>query len=134
MPQMGLVFTSHYWFKSFIRLCRLEYPNLIKTSSTSDNFYAGFLAGIFSKAVILPLDIVRKRMQVQGPDRTKYILSSPSYSGGIIPIWKHIIQNEGFIAMYKGLLPAILKSGISSAVTFYVVGQVRLFFKGIYSE
>jgi len=86
----------------------------------------GTAAGVFSKTVVYPLDTIRKRFQVQGPNRTKFILSDvPLYERGILQTAYTIIQHEGIHALYKGLTPGLLKAGPSSAVAFVVYGQMK---------
>jgi solute carrier family 25 thiamine pyrophosphate transporter 19 len=70
----------------------------------------------------------RKRLQVQGPTRTAYLVDSiPKYGpkmtlvSGIISI----IKTEGWLSLYKGLWPALLKSGPSSAITFLIYEQCK---------
>jgi solute carrier family 25 thiamine pyrophosphate transporter 19 len=81
----------------------------------------GSLAGIISKTGVFPLDVVRKRLQVQGPHITEYVVSSiPSYAqqNSVIGCIRKIIYTEGYWALYKGIVPGLLKAGPSGAVYF----------------
>jgi solute carrier family 25 thiamine pyrophosphate transporter 19 len=81
----------------------------------------GSLAGIISKTGVFPLDVVRKRLQVQGPHLTEYVVESiPSYAhhNTVIGCMKKIVRTEGFWALYKGIVPGLLKAGPSGAVYF----------------
>lgn len=81
----------------------------------------GSLAGIISKTGVFPLDVVRKRLQVQGPHLQEYVVSSiPSYThnNSVIGCMKKIVHTEGFWALYKGIVPGLLKAGPSGAVYF----------------
>lgn len=81
----------------------------------------GALAGIISKTGVFPLDLVRKRLQVQGPYLTKYVVSSiPDYAHhiSVIGCMRKIVRTEGFWALYKGLAPGLLKAGPSGAIYF----------------
>ena len=81
----------------------------------------GSLAGIISKTGVFPLDVVRKRLQVQGPHLSEYVVSSiPSYAhhNSVIGCMKKIVRTEGFWALYKGIVPGLLKAGPSGAVYF----------------
>lgn len=83
----------------------------------------GSLSGIISKAGVFPLDVVRKRLQVQGPRISEYVVSSiPTYSHqtSAISCMKHIVCTEGFWALFKGIVPGLLKAGPSGAVYFLV--------------
>lgn len=81
----------------------------------------GSLAGIISKTGVFPLDVVRKRLQVQGPHLQEYVLSTiPSYAkyNSVLGCMRRIVQTEGFFALYKGIVPGLLKAGPSGAVYF----------------
>jgi solute carrier family 25 thiamine pyrophosphate transporter 19 len=82
----------------------------------------GSLAGVISKTGVFPLDVVRKRLQVQGPRRLDYILSTiPCYSkNSVVDCIQKIVRTEGFWALYKGLAPGLLKAGPAGAVNFLV--------------
>ncbi|KAJ3187722.1 mitochondrial thiamine pyrophosphate transporter [Gaertneriomyces sp. JEL0708] len=117
-PQMGVVFAV--WSAGKRHIIKPTDSEPVKQSKT---FGIGFASGIIGKTSIMPFDVIRKRLQVQGPTRSSYIVTSPEYSRSAWTCAKQIIQVEGFLALYKGLVPALLKSGPSSAVTFLVVGM-----------
>jgi len=82
---------------------------------------------VVSKCAVFPLDTVRKRLQVQGPTREKYIHKDIPLSQGIIHCTTEIIRREGVRGLYKGLGVALLKSGPSAAVTLWVFdGSIRM--------
>lgn len=82
----------------------------------------GALAGILSKCGVFPLDVVRRRLQVQGRHRTDYVIASiPEYSQkSVLACMKAIVQKEGALALYKGLIPGLVKVGPASAINFLV--------------
>jgi solute carrier family 25 thiamine pyrophosphate transporter 19 len=85
-----------------------------------ESFICGGIAGAISKAGVYPFDTIRKRVQVQGPSRSMYMLDLPKYTH--VSAWKvaaAIFQQEGIQAFYRGLIPALLKAGPSCAVTFW---------------
>lgn len=110
---MGIVFFTHDI------LCNVL-PHSMKLDLS-----AGFIAGLLGKTLILPMDIVRKRYQMQGPDRNRFVVGIPRYSGSIFESVSQIVLHEGFFALYKGFVPSVLKAGLSSAVTFFVVEYCR---------
>jgi hypothetical protein len=90
------------------------------------------MAGVFAKTVILPLDLVRKRQQIQGPLRNSLVIHNiPKYSEGVFRTLTQIIRHEGFLSLYKGVVPSLLKSGLSSAVTFLVVSNCQAYFQSL---
>ncbi|RUS13541.1 mitochondrial carrier domain-containing protein, partial [Endogone sp. FLAS-F59071] len=65
MPYMGLMFGSFDSLKRGIGWLKVHHC-LPSTSVTFEDMFCGALAGVFSKAGIFPMDVVRKRLQVQG--------------------------------------------------------------------
>lgn len=82
----------------------------------------GALAGILSKWGVFPLDVVRRRLQVQGRHRADYVIASiPEYSRkSVLACIRAIVQKEGVLALYKGLVPGLIKVGPASAINFLV--------------
>ncbi|KAM0947685.1 putative mitochondrial carrier protein [Dioscorea sansibarensis] len=126
IPYAGLQFgtydTCKRWMMAWNRYRR---SNLI--SSRSDYslssfqlFLCGFAAGTFSKAVCHPLDVVKKRFQIEGLQRhPKYgaRLENRSYKNMFDAV-RQILRQEGWPGLYKGLYPSIIKSAPAGAVTF----------------
>jgi solute carrier family 25 thiamine pyrophosphate transporter 19 len=84
---------------------------------------------MFSKTGVYPLDTVRKRLQVQGPSRTHYVIPSvPMHAHGTLKTIVEIVRREGLLALYKGLGPTLLKTAPATAVTFAVYGQTKELF------
>ena len=88
----------------------------------SHSAVAGSVAGALSKTGVYPLDVIRKRLQVQGPHRNGYIISSiPQYARtSILYCMKTVVKTEGVGALYKGLIPGLLKAAPASASYFLV--------------
>lgn len=112
-PYMGLLFGTY----------EASRTHIMKTHSASprvSDFVAGGIAGVVSKCAIFPLDTIRKRLQVQGPTREKYIHKDIPLYSGIIHTLTRILRQEGLKGLYKGLGIALVKSGPSAAVTLWV--------------
>ncbi|KND01987.1 thiamine transporter TPC1 [Spizellomyces punctatus DAOM BR117] len=123
MPQTGIVFASFSFFKKHL--------DGLKAGGMKD-FISGGLAGMVGKAAVMPFDVVRKRLQVQGPERNSYVVGDvPRYPKGFLRCCRQIARYEGILALYKGLLPSLLKSGPSAAVTFLVVGACQKAFAAV---
>ncbi|CAG8579312.1 6618_t:CDS:2 [Diversispora eburnea] len=128
IPYMSLTFGSYEFFKkSFQRLERFEENNLrFNNLKGSEDLISGAMAGTLGKTGVFPLDLLRKRLQIQGPDRSKYVIKNiPLYASSIISCIKQICKEDGFLGLYKGLSPAIVKSAFASAVTFFVYGYTK---------
>jgi solute carrier family 25 thiamine pyrophosphate transporter 19 len=64
---------------------------------------AGIIASVIAKTGVFPLDLIRKRLQVQGPTRSKYVHKNiPAYHG-VFKTMGDILKNEGTRGLYRGL-------------------------------
>ena len=79
-------------------------------------FCCGAAAGIAGQTCAYPLDLVRRRMQVQGFANTAY-----TYPGGIFATMKQIVRAEGIQGLYKGMIPNYVK--VVPAVSVSFMGQ-----------
>ncbi|KAI9165545.1 hypothetical protein LWI28_016053 [Acer negundo] len=78
-----------------------------------ERFVAGAAAGITATCLCLPMDTIRTVMVAPGGE----------VLGGVIGVFHHMIQTEGFFSLYKGLLPSIISMAPSGAV-FYGVYDI----------
>ncbi|KAJ2895748.1 mitochondrial thiamine pyrophosphate carrier 1 [Zalerion maritima] len=86
---------------------------------SSGDATAGIISSVIAKTAVFPLDLVRKRMQVQGPTRSRYIHKNiPQYTG-IIKTLRDILKNEGRRGLYRGLTVSLIKAAPASAVTMW---------------
>lgn len=72
----------------------------------------GAVSGAVAKTLVYPLDLSKKRLQVQN------FSQNHQYRGLLHCLWK-TARTEGLLAWYKGLSPSILKALLSSALHFY---------------
>ncbi|KAJ4272053.1 mitochondrial thiamine pyrophosphate transporter [Fusarium torreyae] len=115
VPFMGIFFVTY-------ESLRLTLEGLHMPWGSGDAT-AGMVASVISKTAVFPLDLVRKRIQVQGPARNQYVYRNiPKYltARGAI---KSILRTEGFRGLYKGLAISLLKSAPASAVTLWTYEQ-----------
>lgn len=79
--------------------------------------WSGVCAGVFSKTIVYPLDLMKRRMQM-GWQKT---------------LWKtlqSVVKEGGVRGLYRGLFPALLKSAPATGVSLYCYEFfVRLFKK-----
>lgn len=78
-----------------------------------ERLFAGAGAGMTASILCLPLDTIRTKLVAPGGEAL----------GGVVGAFRHIIQTEGFLSLYKGLVPSILSMAPSSAV-FYGVYDI----------
>lgn len=111
VPYMGLFFASYESLR--LLLSPLELP------FGSGDATAGILASTLSKTGVFPLDLARKRLQVQGPTRTRYVHRNIPEYRGVFHTLQTIMMKEGFRGMYRGLTVSLVKAAPASAVTMW---------------
>jgi len=125
VPYMGLLFTLYEAFKPILNNASLP----LGWMGSADGS-AAILASILSKTAVYPLDTVRKRLQVQGPTRARYVHRNiPEYTTGILGTIKAILKREGIRGMYRGLPVALIKAAPTSAVTIWTYERVMAFMR-----
>jgi solute carrier family 25 thiamine pyrophosphate transporter 19 len=95
---------------------------------------SGALSGLFSKTIVYPFDLVRKRLQMEGAYKAEAAVAKEYIRQSWWNCIKHIIKEEGIRSLYKGLAPSLLKVGPANAVTFMVFEETKdalLWFKKV---
>lgn len=122
VPYMGLFFLSYETFKPISAL-------LISGHLGSGDAVAGMAASVVAKTAVFPLDTVRKRLQVQGPTRARYVHRNiPVYDQGVTGTVMAILRREGVRGLYRGLTVSLLKAAPTSAVTMWTYERVMKIF------
>eukprot|EP00455_Lapot_gusevi_P042954 TRINITY_DN5169_c0_g1_i4.p1 TRINITY_DN5169_c0_g1~~TRINITY_DN5169_c0_g1_i4.p1 ORF type:complete len:316 (+),score=27.65 TRINITY_DN5169_c0_g1_i4:79-1026(+) len=80
----------------------------------------GFMSGLAAKIGTYPLDVARRRFQVSGFQfAAKAVVSHHKYRG-LIECISLIVRNEGIASLYRGSVPSIIKSALSTAISFSI--------------
>ncbi|KAG0084229.1 Mitochondrial dicarboxylate transporter [Podila epicladia] len=79
------------------------------------HFASSLLAGLVATTVCAPLDVLKTR-----------IMNSSGSSTSSTKMFFHIVKTEGPQAMFKGWLPAFLRLGPHTIVTFIVLEQLKV--------
>ncbi|KAJ7955076.1 Mitochondrial carrier protein [Quillaja saponaria] len=126
VPYAGLQFGTYDTFKRWTMAWNQEI-SFNTSSSTSDKslssfqlFLCGLAAGTCAKLVCHPLDVVKKRFQIEGLQR------HPRYGARVehrayrnmFDALNRILQLEGWAGLYKGIVPSTVKAAPAGAVTF----------------
>eukprot|EP00250_Pteridium_aquilinum_P017673 c23730_g1_i1 orf=622-1707(+) len=106
-PNIAINFCVYETLKSVWTEKRLEVPGVWSSLAF------GSAAGIASSTATFPLDLVRRRMQLQGAAG-----SAPVYKGGVLGTFVHIRKTEGWRGLYRGILPEYLKVVPSVGIVF----------------
>ncbi|CAK7235241.1 mitochondrial thiamine pyrophosphate transporter [Sporothrix bragantina] len=86
---------------------------------------AGVIAAVMAKTFVFPLDLVRKRIQVQGPTRSRYVHKNiPVYDSGVARALQTILRTEGVRGLYRGLTVSLMKAAPANAITVWTYERV----------
>lgn len=88
---------------------------------TSKSAIDGAIAGVVSRTVIAPLDVIKIRLQVQNKFYEEY--------SGIGDCVRKIYKREGIRAFWKGNLSGLMLYGSFGAVQFYTFEKCKSLFK-----
>ncbi|GLJ42359.1 hypothetical protein SUGI_0877260 [Cryptomeria japonica] len=106
-PNIAISFCAYETLRSF---WEFERPH---DSPVAVSLACGSLSGIASSTATFPLDLVRRRMQLEGAGGRARV-----YNSGILGTFKHIIKTEGWAGLYRGILPEYLKVIPSVGIVF----------------
>ncbi|KAI3383433.1 hypothetical protein SNEBB_004012 [Seison nebaliae] len=85
---------------------------------------SGFIAGVSSKMIIYPFDLIKKRLQVQGFDQARIKFGRFVKYQGFTDCARQIIRYEGVIGFYKGAVPSIVKAAFVSSLHFLTYDMI----------
>ena len=89
-------------------------------SGSVDHFICGVAAGFFAKLMVYPVDVVKKRLQVQGFEEARQSFGIVrKYNGALHCIYVSF-RDEGLMFLYKGLSPSLIKSSAVAGINFCV--------------
>ncbi|KAH6769718.1 Mitochondrial substrate carrier family protein [Perilla frutescens var. hirtella] len=124
IPYAGLQFGTYDTFKRWAMAWnRYRSAYAIEADDAPSSFQlflCGLAAGTCAKAVCHPLDVVKKRFQVEGLQR------DPRYGARVEhrayrnmhDALRQILHREGWAGLYKGITPSVIKAAPAGAVTF----------------
>lgn len=112
VPYMGLFFMTY-------EITRGRLAAVQELPSGWCDAVGGSVAAAAAKAGVFPLDLIRKRLQVQGPTRQKYVHRNIPVYAGIWGTARDIVRAEGLRGLYKGLWVSLVKAAPLSAVTMW---------------
>ncbi|MQM00567.1 hypothetical protein Taro_033310 [Colocasia esculenta] len=126
IPYAGLQFGTYDTFKRWTMAWNKHRSSDIITIkpdgslSSFQLFVCGLAAGTCAKAVCHPLDVVKKRFQIEGLQRHPRYgerVENRAYRN-MLDALRQILRREGLNGLYKGIFPSIIKAAPAGAVTF----------------
>ncbi|XP_063281548.1 mitochondrial thiamine pyrophosphate carrier [Pelobates fuscus] len=118
-PYAGLQFSFYNLLK---RTWQLVAPSDQTNKRGIDNFgnlLCGSGAGVISKSVTYPLDLIKKRLQVGGFEQARQAFGEVRTYRGLTDCLRRIRREEGLRGLFKGLSPSLLKAAVSTGLTFF---------------
>ncbi|KAI3772698.1 hypothetical protein L6452_03890 [Arctium lappa] len=97
-PSIAISFSVYESLRSYWKSQR---PN---DSTVLVSLTCGSLSGIASSTATFPLDLVRRRKQLEGVGGRARV-----YNTGLVGTFRHIVRSEGFRGLYRGILPEFYK-------------------------
>ncbi|KAI8528821.1 hypothetical protein RHMOL_Rhmol12G0177700 [Rhododendron molle] len=118
VPFAGLMVTFYEALKDLTEYGKKKWmpSSSNQVNSSLEGLLLGGLAGGFSAYLTTPLDVVKTRLQIQGPT-----LSYSGWLDAVHGIWK----TEGIAGMFRGSVPRIMWYIPASALTFMAVEFLR---------
>lgn len=121
-PQMGLQFglyamLQNSWNTVF-HLPKGHHPG------TVESLICGSGSGFISKLMVYPMDVAKKRLQVQGFEEARRPFGQTQTYQGLLHLLKSTIKDEGVWGLYKGLVPSLIKAAVVSGTMFCVYDQI----------
>ncbi|SPQ99867.1 unnamed protein product (mitochondrion) [Plasmodiophora brassicae] len=123
VPYAGISFWTFETLKSLL----LSHSDRAKLSHT-ERMACGGCAGLLAQSASYPLEVIRRRMQVDAtfarPDGSSK--AAPSSTAGIVSLARRIYETEGFIGgLYKGLSLNWIKGPIAVGISFTCYDAVQ---------
>ena len=107
-----------------IRFVSFEYYKELISMHTSfgdklTNFTAGLSSGLTEAVLIVtPAEVCKIRMQSQRHSLLDPVETNARKYGNVVQTAIVIIREEGYSALYKGVVPTMLRQGCNQAVNF----------------
>lgn len=112
-PYVAINFTTYETLK------RVSADNA-RPPSVPESLAFGALAGAAAQTVTYPIDLLRRRLQLQG------IGGEPKLYNGPFHAITTIVKNDGVLALYRGMIPCYLKVIPAISISFCVYECMRM--------
>jgi len=124
-PQTGLQFGFYSLFNQIMSGLVTQHDSELnqRVMTTLGSLSCGALAGLSAKLSVYPLDTVKKRLQISGWEGRKDLGLTVRYAGAMHCLGD-IFKREGVRGLYKGVSPALIKSGGSTSLHFWLYEHI----------
>lgn len=90
--------------------------------------FAGMFSGIIAKSCIYPLDLTKKRLQIQHFQGSRTTFGRNITTSGMFDCLRQTFREERLAGLYKGWAPAVIKSGAMSGFYFFFYEEITTLF------
>ncbi|XP_023518867.1 mitochondrial substrate carrier family protein B-like [Cucurbita pepo subsp. pepo] len=119
-PSIAISFSVYESLRSFWQSRRPQ------DSTVMLSLACGSLSGIASSTATFPLDLMRRRMQLEGAGGRARV-----YKTGLYGTFKYIVKTEGLKGLYRGILPEYYKVVPSVGIVFMTYETLKTFLSRI---
>ncbi|RDX72362.1 Mitochondrial substrate carrier family protein B [Mucuna pruriens] len=119
-PSIAISFSVYEGLRSFWKSRRPD------DSTIMVSLACGSLSGVASSTATFPLDLVRRRMQLEGAGGRARV-----YNTSLFGTFRHIFQNEGVRGLYRGILPEYYKVVPSVGIVFMTYETLKMLLSNI---
>jgi len=132
VPEAAFRFGIYKFLNSYLKYDFLK--NNSKNNSNFDlevNYFQssinGALAGVASKSLVYPFDLIKKRLQIQGFEVARLQFGKVVKFNGLFNCLMKTVREEGFLGIYKGFTPSMLKAALSTSILFFLYDSLSKF-------
>lgn len=116
-----------------IKLIFHLFQNHHKKVGVVNSLVAGCLAGLVAKTIVYPLDLARKRLQIQGFEHGRGAGFGEHFKcAGLAHCLGLTYNKEGLRGLFKGLGPSQCKAALMTALHFTIYEQTLHFIRSIH--
>ncbi|TYH02989.1 hypothetical protein ES288_A09G184400v1 [Gossypium darwinii] len=119
-PSIAISFSVYESLRSYWQLQRPD------DSTIMVSLACGSLSGIASSTAMFPVDLVRRRMQLEGAAGRARV-----YKTGLAGTFRHIIHSEGLRGLYRGILPEYYKVVPGVGIVFMTYETLKMLLSSI---
>ncbi|MBA0800763.1 hypothetical protein Gohar_011179 [Gossypium harknessii] len=119
-PSIAISFSVYESLRSYWQLQRPD------DSTIMVSLACGSLSGIASSTATFPIDLVRRRMQLEGAAGQARV-----YKTGLAGTFRHIIHSEGLRGLYRGILPEYYKVVPGVGIVFMTYETLKMLLSSI---
>ncbi|KPP69946.1 mitochondrial thiamine pyrophosphate carrier-like [Scleropages formosus] len=114
-PYAGLQF----FFYNVLKRIMLGQPSEVSSKGSFRGLLCGSCAGVISKTITYPCDLLKKRLQVGGFEEARVQFGQVRSYRGLMDCVARIAQEEGPQGFFKGLYPSLVKAALATGFTFF---------------